>query len=115
MQQQASEWIWLDTRETVTVSELSEVCGLSTAELSELVDYGALTPVTVDREVRVFSASWVSPLRTAGKLRRDFDLELFSVAVLVGYLNRIETLERELKAVRAQQSDPHSQTVEIER
>ena len=57
------DWTWLDTRETVTVSELSEVCGLTAAELAELVDYGALSPVVMDQEVHVFSASWVSPLR----------------------------------------------------
>ena len=105
MNLQNPDWTWLDTRETVTVSELSEVCGLTAAELAELVDYGALSPVVMDQEIHVFSASWVSPLRTASKLRRDYDLELFSVAMLVGYLSRIETLERELQAVRAQHSD----------
>jgi chaperone modulatory protein CbpM len=108
MKQQAPDWIGLDTRETVTQSELSEVCGLTAEELAELVDYGALSPMGVDQEVHVFSAAWVSPLRTASKLRRDYDLELFSVAMLVGYLSRIETLERELQAVRAQQPDINS-------
>ena len=102
MKQQAPEWTWLDTRETVTFSQLSEACCLSAAELEDLVEYGALTPLLIEREAQVFSASWVSPLRTAGKLRRDFDLDLFSVAMLVGYLDRIETLERELRSVRAQ-------------
>lgn len=102
MMQQGPEWTWLDTRETITMAELSQVCGLSAAELVELVDYGALAPLGEPREADVFSATWVAPLRTAGKLRQDFDLELFSVAMLVGYLIRIETLERELKAARAQ-------------
>lgn len=105
MNPQNPEWTWLDTRDTVTVSELCEVCGLTAGELGELVDYGALSPMVMDQEVRVFSASWVSPLRTASKLRRDFDLELFSVAMLVGYLSRIETLERELRSVHAQHPD----------
>lgn len=105
MKQQAPEWTWLDTRETVTFSQLSEACCLSATELKDLVEYGALTPLLIEREAQVFSASWVSPLRTASKLRRDYDLELFSVAMLVDYLSRIETLERELQAVRAQHSD----------
>jgi chaperone modulatory protein CbpM len=110
MNPQAHEWTWLDNRETVSVSELSEVCGLTAAELGELVDYGALAPVAMDQEVHVFRASWVSPLRIASKLRRDYDLELFSVAMLVGYLSRIETLERELQALRAQQPDVYGPT-----
>ena len=102
MMQQGPEWTWLDTRETITMAELSQVCGLSAAELVELVDYGALAPLAEPSEADVFSATWVAPLRTAGKLRQDFDLELFSVAMLVGYLIRIETLEREIKTARAQ-------------
>ena len=36
---------WAATFESVTLSDLSEVCGLSRAELDELIDYGALAPM----------------------------------------------------------------------
>lgn len=91
---------WLDARETVTVPELSRMCGLSAAELDELVEYGALAPLRRN-ESCVFSAEWVAPLRTAGRLRQDFNLDLFGVAILLGYINRIEELEREVKSLRA--------------
>jgi chaperone modulatory protein CbpM len=42
------------------------------------------------------------PLRTAGKLRQDFDLDLFTVGLLLGYLNRIEALERQVRTLKAQ-------------
>lgn len=93
---------WLDAREAVTVAELARVCALSPAELDELVDYGALVPVEELQQERLFSAECVMPLRTAGRLRQDFDLDLFTVAMLLGYLNRIEALERELLSLRAQ-------------
>lgn len=93
---------WVASSESVTLSDLSEVCGLSRAELDELIDYGALAPLQMDQSIHRFSAHWVSPLRTAGKLRRDYDLELFSVAVLVGYLNQIDVLQNELRSLRAQ-------------
>ena len=102
MSAQVVEVRWLDARETVTVPELSRVCGLSAAELDELVEYGALTPLQRGPAERAFSAEWVVPLRTAGRLRQDFDLDLFAVAILLGYLNRIEDLEREVKSLRAQ-------------
>jgi chaperone modulatory protein CbpM len=101
MQPQPPDWIWLDARETVTSSELSQVCGLSLAELDELVDYGALAPVTQDDQRQFFSADWVPPLRVAIKLRQDFDLDLFTVAMLLGYLTRIETLERQVNTLKA--------------
>ncbi len=102
MQAQAAEVTWLDARETVTLTDLSQVCGLSAAELGELVDYGALVPLAPVQTICRFSAEWVVPLRTASQLRRDFDLDVFSMGMLLGYLNHIEALERELRALRAQ-------------
>ena len=101
MKAQVVEVAWLDACETVTVAELSRVCGLSAAELDELVEYGALAPLPRDTSERAFSAEWVVPLRTAGRLRHDLDLDLFAVAILLGYLNRIEELERDVKSLRA--------------
>ena len=99
---QQGDWLWLDARETVTLSELSRVCGMSAAELDELVEYGALRPLAdPDRTESHFSAEYVSPLRAAGKLRLDFDLDLFTAAILLDYLNRIEVLERQLQSLQA--------------
>lgn len=98
---QGTELAWLDERETVTVTELSRVCALSEAELDELVEYGALVPLRDEPQQLVFSAACVMPLRTAGKLRRDLDLDLFSVAVVLDYLRRIEGLESQLRSLEA--------------
>lgn len=102
MEQQLLDVAWLDAREAVTLAELAQTCALSVAELDELMDYGALVPMQDVRQERRFSADCVMPLRTAGKLRQDFDLDLFTVGLLLGYLNRIEALERELQSLRAQ-------------
>jgi len=40
-------------------------------------------------------------LRAASKLRLDFDLDLFTVAILLGNLNRIEVLERQVHSLQA--------------
>jgi chaperone modulatory protein CbpM len=98
---QGTELAWLDERETVTVTELSRVCALSEAELQELIDYGTLEPPHVVRQQRVFSARCVMPLRRAARLRQDLDLDLYAVAVLLGCLERIDTLEHELRSLQA--------------
>lgn len=92
---------WLDARETLTAAELSRTCGMSPEQLAELVEYGALVPI--DRTVAepLFSGVWVAPLRKAARLHRDLDLDLFAVAILLGYLTRIDELERELHSLRA--------------
>lgn len=95
------EWVWLDASETMTLDELSRCCDMDTDDLQELVEYSALVPLQPATQPPAFSAEWVTPLRTAGKLRSDFDLDLFSVALLLGHLNRIETLERQVKSLQA--------------
>jgi chaperone modulatory protein CbpM len=50
---------------------------------------------------RLFSAEWVVPLRTAAKLRQDFDLDLFTVVILLGNLCRIEILQRQVQQLQA--------------
>ncbi len=95
---------WLDAREVVTRAELSRACGLSEAEVTELVDYGALRAAPGAGEEPVFSAECLPVLRRATRLRRDLDLDLFTVALLLQYLDRIEVLERQVRSLRAQVS-----------
>lgn len=99
---QPTEFLWLDTRETVALSELIRACGLSAEELDELIGYGAITPLQAGAAPPLFAADRVPPLREACRLRQDFDLDLFAVAMLIGYLDRIAQLEREVSALRAQ-------------
>ncbi|HWI81153.1 chaperone modulator CbpM [Ramlibacter sp.] len=92
---------WLDGRETVTRAELARASGLSEADITELVEYGALQVLSAGAAEPVFSAECLSPLRRASRVRRDFDLDLFAVAVLLQYLNRIDELERQVRTLRA--------------
>jgi chaperone modulatory protein CbpM len=86
---------------TLDIDELAGSCGLSAGELQELAEYGALKPVAADGSPQGrFSAECAEPLRAAVRLRRDFDLDLFTMALLLDYLQRIETLERELRSLR---------------
>lgn len=101
MNQRHLECEWLDTGDALTLAELSRMCGMSSAELEELVEYGALSPLNTNPSEPQFPAQCIPRLRTAGKLRRDYDLELFSVVILLDYLNRIEALESELRSLQA--------------
>ena len=96
-----AEFVWQGTDETITLSELAQCAGMSEDDLDELVDYCALVPLFAAQPERIFSAQWVTPLRVAGKLRVDFDLDLFTVAILLGHLNRIEVLQRQVQQLQA--------------
>ncbi len=101
-------WTCLDSPETVTADELARASGLSADQLNELVEYGALLPLAThsaaQERAHRFSATCVVPLRTACHVQRDFDLDLFTAGVLVGYLTRIDTLERQVQSLHAQAS-----------
>lgn len=86
----------------VDQGEFAHMCGLSVTEVDELVEYGAVTPLAGGPGGPVkFSSALVPPLRRALKLRADFDLDLFTVSMLVSYLQRIAELEHEVRVLRA--------------
>jgi chaperone modulatory protein CbpM len=88
-------------------NDLSAACAISVAELQELMEYGALAPLASGEPEPMFAITCMQPLRTAGKLRRDYDLDLFVVVILMDYLRRIETLESQLLSLQAQSGLPH--------
>lgn len=103
------DWIWSGPHKAVNQFELARACAISEAELDELVEYGALLPLPdaggkAGHPHRLFMADCVTTLRTAGELRRHFDLDLFTIAILMDYLNRIEALENQVRTLQAQVS-----------
>lgn len=100
---QAMQSAWLDGRETLTQAELARGSDLTESELAELIEYGALTPLPESDGEPLFSIDCLSALRQAARLRRDFDLDLFAVAMLLRYLERIGSLERQLRSLQAHQ------------
>ena len=85
----------------VSFSELSTACAISVAELQELMEYGALAPLAASDSEPMFATTYLQTLRTAGSLRRDYDLDLFVVVIVMDYLKRIETLESQLLSLQA--------------
>ena len=86
-----------DAAAGLSLDELARACALSAEEVDELVDYGALSPLQAVAPQRLFFSSWVTPLREACRLRRAYDLELFTVVILMDHLQRIDVLEGQLR------------------
>ena len=96
------EWSWQEISAPVGLAELAQLSGMSTSQLDELVEYGALSawgPHTAERQ---FQVECIAPLRTAGKLRQDFDLDMIAVALLMDYVQRIDRLEEQVRQLQAQ-------------
>lgn len=106
----APDAYWLDAQRRIGQAELAHICRITVTELEELVEYGALTPVAAEGgSLREFSAACVIPLREAVRLRAVYDLDLFTVSLLLGYLQRITQLEHQMRTLQAQL--PHSHQV----
>jgi len=102
MQPERDEVLWLTEEHCFSLAELAELGGLPEAELRELADYGAITPVDPGATQWVFTAACLTTVRAASRLRASFELEPHGVALVVSLLDRIRDLEAQLAALRAQ-------------
>jgi chaperone modulatory protein CbpM len=102
METKPADAVWLTEEIEFSLAELAEHSGLSEAELCELVDYGAITPVNPDSPQWIFHGRCLVTVRTACRLRVSFDLEPHAVALVISLLDRIQDLEAELQSLRAQ-------------
>jgi hypothetical protein len=91
----------VDAMSEVTWTQMIRATGMSEAELTELVRYGALVPRDPDATTWTFESHWLLVARTASRIRHDFDLDPHGVSVVLSFLDRIEALETELRALRA--------------
>ena len=96
------EAVWLTEECQFSMNEIVELSGLSEAEVRELVDYGAITPVDPGSVQWIFHGECLSTVRAASRLRVGFDLEPHGVALVVSLLERIRDLESQLDRARAQ-------------
>jgi chaperone modulatory protein CbpM len=92
-----------EEQERVSLRELLDVSGLTEAELRELVDYGALVPAEGGGASWSFASYSVVVARKASRLRHEFELDTHGVAVVLRFVERIETLETELRKLQARQ------------
>ncbi len=94
--------VYLDTIAEVTWTELVNASGIPEGELVELVRYGALVPRDPDAPTWTFEARWLTVAKAASRIRHDFELDPHGVSVVLCYAERIERLEAELRALKAQ-------------
>ncbi|MES2631749.1 MAG: hypothetical protein V4669_02190 [Pseudomonadota bacterium] len=89
-------------------TELSLACGLTLEEINELLDYGVLQFCVSREGPEGFDAGALWPLREAARQRAIFDLDIFTMGLLVDYLRTIEELQAQLRALHARLPDSPS-------
>ena len=99
---------WLHEHAEVSIDELAQLSGLPVAILRELVEYGALVPLRGPAPQWRFTAEYVVAVRTASRLRDDFELDTSALSVALNLVERIHVLEAELRSLRSQIPNPQN-------
>ncbi|MFI4868117.1 MAG: chaperone modulator CbpM [Steroidobacterales bacterium] len=100
MRVELTEVLWLEEH-AVSLSELSELSGLSTSMLEELISSGAIEPIDAASAQPLFGAAALSAARHARRLHEDFDLDTPGLSLALGLLERIQALEQQLRSLQA--------------
>ena len=98
---QVSSAIWLDESGVCSIEHLAEVSGLPVDDIRDLVDNGVIVPAESRGEALSFHLEYVTTVKTARRLRDDFELDRRGVAVALVLLRRIRALDAELQEVAA--------------
>jgi chaperone modulatory protein CbpM len=96
------EGIVLDEGLTVTLTELTQLCGSSTRTVQLLVTEGLLRPQGQGPEDWRFSGLEVRRARRALRLRRDLELNLAGTALAIDLLDELDTLRERLRVLEHQ-------------
>ena len=101
MSMETTEALWLSDTAVCHIEHLADVSGLSLEEIEDLVDSGLIAPVEAPPAPRTFHLVHVVTVRTARRLRDDFELDRNGVALALTLLRRIDALEAQLRATRS--------------
>ncbi len=102
MNTDTTQWIILDDSSVCSAQHLIEVSGLSHAELERLIEAGTIVPVEQNAPPVTFSLRYVAIASTARRLRDDFELDVNGMVLALTLLRRIDEMEEQLAAARAQ-------------
>ena len=102
MQVETQHVIWLDRTELVSIKDLVDLSGLDEDEVNELVCVGALVPCNYREQPWTFSGECVLTVRKATRLRDDLELDSHALALALGLLEQIRTLEDQVANLQAQ-------------
>jgi chaperone modulatory protein CbpM len=84
-----------------SLADFSRACGLESADVIALVDEGILEPAGSSPEDWTFRGPCLRTARAAQRLRRDLEMDLSSVAVVLDLLAEIDALRAQLNRTLA--------------
>ena len=96
MTKQILKGLLIDEQTELTLKDLSHACSCSAEWIIELVEHGAIEPLSFQQTQWRFSGSSLRRAQTAMHLQRDLGINLPGVALALDLLEQIESLESRL-------------------
>jgi chaperone modulatory protein CbpM len=93
--------VWLHGTDICPIEHLADVSGLAIEEIEDLIDNGVIAPAEQRAGQRYFQLHYVLTVKTARRLRDDFQLDRHGLTLALTLLQRISQLDAELSAIRA--------------
>lgn len=100
MRIELTEMLWFEEH-VISLPELAELSGLPRELLDELVRCGAIVPLESSSREPRFGASALEAARNASRLRRDFELDLPALLLVLGLLERVSDLGTRVRELQA--------------
>lgn len=101
-----TEASWISGSSICSLEDMAAASGLAIDEVMDLVDCGVITPLERQPQATLFQLDCLITLKTARRLRDDFQLDRHGVALALTLLRRLDALDAELKAAQARQTPP---------
>jgi len=93
------EGVILDEATVLTLTELTRVCRVSTAQVSSMVAEGMLEPLGAAPEQWRFTGVAVRRARRAMRLQQDLEVNLAGAALALDLLDEVERLRRRVRCL----------------
>ncbi|MBA3696279.1 MAG: hypothetical protein H0W85_05870 [Methylotenera sp.] len=91
-----TEVTWLSDSHMVSYDELTELSGLTISDIQQLLDNGALTPQ--ENNSNQFNSTSIILLRKVSRLKEDFELDINGMCISLALLQKIYSLEQQIKS-----------------
>ncbi|CAN5834356.1 hypothetical protein BH11PSE12_BH11PSE12_00490 [soil metagenome] len=97
----SSESLWLTDTGYCQLEHLVEVSGLSREDIEDLITNDVIVPEKSATDTLLFQLRYVVTVKTARRLRDDFQLDRHGLSLALTLLERIHGLESELQNLHA--------------
>jgi chaperone modulatory protein CbpM len=76
----------------MTLEEICNICQIKAEFIHELIEFGVITPAGDTENEWLFNMNHLQRIKTAVRLRRDLEVNLAGVAVILDLLDEMEQL-----------------------